>query len=99
MRQMKADQSSFADGGQRCENVVARAGYVYCDVSSIALCPTFLPQIASHFGHLTDGLCQSFTSFENAFHCYMYFMSFGVVSPPIFYLGVAKLVKVEHRTK
>ena len=49
--QRGADAFDLADGGQRPDVVVDVFGDVDGDVAAVAFGPSFLPQIAGHFGH------------------------------------------------
>ena len=49
--------------------VVDIFGDVHGDIAAVALGPTVLPQITSHFGYLLYLAAQGVAAFQNTFHC------------------------------
>ena len=59
----------LADGGHRANLVVNEFCDVHGNVAAVALGPTVLPQITSHFGYLLYLAAQGVAAFQNTFHC------------------------------
>ena len=67
MRQCLANRFHLGDGWQRLDGIVHKLGDVDRDVTSVALCPSVLPQITCHFGYLVDLFSQGLPPVKNAF--------------------------------
>ena len=59
------------DGLHSLALVVHKLGDVDGDVTTVTLCPSFLPKVASDLGNLINYRFQSFAAFQNTFHIYL----------------------------
>ena len=53
--------------------VVNKLGHVYRDVSTVALSPTLLPQVAGYFGNFVNFFLQFWASVKDTFHNHQIF--------------------------